>query len=108
VAGGGPWVADLPRRNRRTPGGRMHAVVINVTIDDRDAAQQGLEQVVAGVKQAPGFVAGYWIRLDDTHGTSIAVFGTEEQAAATKPPAGTDAQGVRMTSISVGEVLASA
>jgi hypothetical protein len=53
-------------------------------------------------------VAGYWIRLDDTHGTSIAVFETEEQATATKPPAGSDGPGVRMTRISVGEVLASA
>jgi len=86
----------------------MHAVVITVTIDDGGAAQQGLEQVVAGVQQATGFVAGYWIRLDDTHGTSIAVFETEEQATANKPPAGTDAPGVRMTNISIGEVLASA
>ena len=86
----------------------MHAVVVDVMIDDGDAAQQVLEQVVAGVKQAPGFVAGYWIRLGDTHGTSIAVFETEEQATATKPPAGSDGPGVRMTRISVGEVLASA
>ena len=60
------------------------------------------------VKQAPGFVAGYWIRVDDRHGTSVVVFETEEQAGAAGPPADGSAPGVTMTSVSVGEVLASA
>jgi hypothetical protein len=39
----------------------MHAVVVKVSIKDAEAAQQALEgQVVPRVKQAPGFVAGYW------------------------------------------------
>jgi hypothetical protein len=86
----------------------MHAVVVTVDIQDPDAARQGLEQVVPSVSQAPGFVAGYWIRLDDGHGTSIAVFENEEQARASVPPEGASAPGVTMTGITVGEVLAHA
>ena len=49
----------------------MHAVVVEVEIQDDAAARKGLEDVVATVKQAPGLVAGYWIRLDERHGTSV-------------------------------------
>jgi hypothetical protein len=39
----------------------MHAVVVNLTITDSDAAAQALhEQLVPRVSRAPGFVAGYW------------------------------------------------
>ena len=85
----------------------MHAVIVEVEIVDVAEARQGLEDVVANVKQAPGVVAGYWVRLDAGHGTSVVVFETEEQANAAKPPAGGDAPGVKMTSSRVGEVLAS-
>ncbi len=37
---------------------------------------------MATVKQAPGFVAGYWIRRRRRHGTSFVVFETQEQAQA--------------------------
>jgi len=58
----------------------MHAVVVRVNINDDDAATQALnEQVVPGVSQAPGFVAGYWTRKDDT-GLSMMVFESEDQA----------------------------
>jgi quinol monooxygenase YgiN len=86
----------------------MHAVVVNVEITDRDAARQGLTELVPQVKAAPGFVAAYWVRLDDTHGTSVAVFESEAQARAAAPPADGTAPGVTMTSVAVGEVLASA
>jgi hypothetical protein len=86
----------------------MHAVVVEVAIHDPVAAREGLEQVVPAVARAPGFVAGYWVRLDEGHGTSIAVFETEEQATAARPPADGGAPGVTMTSITIGEVLASA
>ena len=43
----------------------MHAVVVRVTVNDREAATQGLrEDVVPAVSQAPGFVAGYWTRKE--------------------------------------------
>jgi len=86
----------------------MHAVVVDVEITDLDAAQRGLEQIVPAVRQAPGFVAAWWVRLGDGTGTSIAVYDTEEQARAGAPPADGGAPGVTMTRIMVGEVLADA
>ncbi len=58
----------------------MHAVVVTVTINDVEASQAVLrEQVVPRVSQAPGFVAGYWTRKDDT-GVSMVIFESEEAA----------------------------
>ena len=58
----------------------MHAVVVRVTINDREAAESTLrEQVVPQVSQAPGFVAGYWTRKDDA-GLSMVIFESEEAA----------------------------
>ena len=58
----------------------MHAVVTRVTINDQGPAESHLrEQVVPGVSQAPGFVAGYWTRKDDT-GLAMVVFESEEAA----------------------------
>jgi hypothetical protein len=58
----------------------MHAVVVKVTVNDPEAAESALrEQVVPGVSQAPGFVAGYWTRKDNT-GLSMVVFESEDAA----------------------------
>lgn len=58
----------------------MHAVVVKVTVNEQEAADRGLhEQVVPGVSQAPGFVAGYWTRKDNT-GLSMVIFESEEAA----------------------------
>ena len=58
----------------------MHAVVTRVTINDQETAESHLrEQVVPQVSQAPGFVAGYWTRKDDT-GLGMVVFESEEAA----------------------------
>jgi hypothetical protein len=58
----------------------MHAVVVRLTVNDREAATSHLrEQVVPGVSQAPGFVAGYWTRKDDT-GLAMVIFESEEAA----------------------------
>lgn len=58
----------------------MHAVVVRVTIEDRESAEETLrEQVVPRVSQAPGFVAGYWTRKDNS-GMSMLVFESEEDA----------------------------
>jgi hypothetical protein len=59
----------------------MHAVVVKVTINDPEAADNALrEQVVPGVSQAPGFVAGYWTRKDNG-GLSMLIFESEEAAS---------------------------
>jgi hypothetical protein len=60
----------------------MHAVVVRVTISDHDVAESHLrEQIVPGVSQAPGFVAGYWTRKDDS-GVGMVVFESEDAAKA--------------------------
>jgi hypothetical protein len=60
----------------------MHAVVVTVTISDHEVAESHLrEQIVPGVSQAPGFVAGYWTRKDDS-GVAMVVFESEDAAQA--------------------------
>jgi hypothetical protein len=60
----------------------VHAVVVKVTISDQEAAESHLrEQVVPGVSQAPGFVAGYWTRKDGA-GLGMVVFESEDAAQA--------------------------
>ena len=59
----------------------MHAVVTSVKISDREKAEKFLKaQVIPGVSQAPGFVAGYWANVGGDRGSSIAVFESEEAA----------------------------
>ena len=86
----------------------MHAQVITVEITDAETAVKNLEELVPQVKASPGFVAGYWVRLDDSHGTSIAVFDTEDHARATAPPVGGEMDGVKVTGSQVGQVMGSA
>jgi hypothetical protein len=58
----------------------VHAVVVRVTISDREAAQQRLDQdVVPQVSKAPGFRAAYWTWKDNT-GLSMVVLDSEDAA----------------------------
>jgi hypothetical protein len=60
----------------------MHAVIVKVTIKDTEVATNLLEeQVVPRTAQAPGFVAGYWTRKDNT-GLSMIVCESEDAAQA--------------------------
>jgi hypothetical protein len=86
----------------------MHAVVTRVTIQDPEKATTTLrEEVVPGASQAPGFVAGYWVRLPDGTGNSVIVFESEDAARAAKeriqPP-----PDVTVDFMEVGEVVANA
>lgn len=88
----------------------MHAVVVRAALSDDDSAslQELREQVVPRVSQAPGFVAGYWVRLEgEKHGTSVIVFDSEDHARSAgdqfQPP-----QGVTLESMEIGEVVAKA
>jgi heme-degrading monooxygenase HmoA len=87
----------------------MHAVVIRVTLKDQDNAVSELqEKVVPAVAQAPGFVAGYWTRKDNT-GMSMVVFDSEEAAqAASERIAGGVPDSVDLEGFEVREVVASA
>jgi hypothetical protein len=87
----------------------MHAVVPRVTINDQEASEKQLREVVVpGVKQAPGFVAGYWTRKDDT-GMSMVIFESEDVAnqMAERLPSMLP-EGVTLESVEVREVVVSA
>ena len=89
----------------------MHAVVVRVTINDREAALKALqEEVVPGVSQAPGFVAGYWTDKEGTNGgLSMVIFesGDAANAAAERIPS-TVPDTVTLDDVEVREVVASA
>ena len=87
----------------------MHAVVLRVTITDPDSATSELtERVVPRVKQAPGFVAGYWTRKDNS-GLSMVVFDSEDAAnGASEQIPNAIPESVTLESIEVREVVAHA
>ena len=60
----------------------MHAVIIDVTFIDAEAARAELDQLVPQVASAPGFVAGYWIARSPEKGTSVVVVDSEQSAQA--------------------------
>jgi hypothetical protein len=87
----------------------MHAIVLQVTINEREAATTALkEQVVPRVSGAPGFVAGYWIDLSGDRGTSVSVFESEDAAQALAGQIQPPGDFVTFDSVEVGEVVASA
>jgi hypothetical protein len=58
----------------------MHALVVRVTINDTDGAEEQLRnEVVPRVSQSPGFVGGYWTRSGN-QGMSMIVFESEDAA----------------------------
>ena len=85
----------------------MHAVVVRATVHDVEGARAHLrDNVVPRVSQAPGFVAGYWVRFDGDAGTAVIVFDSEEAAQAAAqtiapPPSGA----ATIDSVNVGEVV---
>ncbi len=87
----------------------MHAVVVRSTLHDFEQATKVLrEEGVPRLSQAPGFVAAQWVRLDETTGTSMLTFESEEAARAaaemlrTNPPGGS---AITIDSIEIGEVV---
>ncbi len=87
----------------------MHAVVLNVTINDEEASLKALrEQVVPQVSQAPGFVAGYWSRKGNS-GMSFVVFESEDAANNAREMArGVAPEGVTVDNAEVREIVANA
>jgi hypothetical protein len=80
----------------------MHALIVKVSLHDADTAQRELrEEVVPMVSGAPGFIAGYWVRLSDEQGTAMLVFESEEAARNAR---GNVSRGER-TAASIDEVL---
>jgi hypothetical protein len=86
----------------------MHAVVARVSLEDPETSQVVLrEQIVPRIAEAPGFVAGYWVRLPGNKGSSVVVFESEEAANAAREEVQTP-PGVTFESTEVGEVVANA
>jgi hypothetical protein len=89
----------------------MHAVITRVTVKDYATAEGYLrEQIVPNVKQAPGFVAGYWVRAEG-EGNGVIVFESEDaarEAAERLSERIGENPGVTLNSVTVGEVVASA
>jgi hypothetical protein len=91
-----------------TIGGDVHAVVVKVTINDREAAEKRLrEETLPRVSQLPGVVAGYWTRSDGPNGLSMVVFESEDaaRAAADQVPQMVS-ESVTLESVEVREVVA--
>ena len=87
----------------------MHAVVVRSTLHDFEKGTTFLrEQGIPRLRQAPGFLAAQWVRLDESRGTSMLTFETEEAARAAaeqlraNPPGG---DAITINSIEVGEVV---
>jgi hypothetical protein len=95
-------------------GTSMHAVFVNVTIDPESADEANAQlrsNVVPRLKQAPGFVAGYWTgSVGEGNGRACLVFeseGAAQQAVEmikSEPPP----KGVTVDSVEVKEVIVSA
>jgi hypothetical protein len=90
----------------------MHAVFTAVTVKEGDSATARLrDEIVPQVSGAPGFVAGYWVRLPGGKGVSIVAFESEDAAQSMvnmirERPAADDS--VTLDTIEVGEVVANA
>lgn len=87
----------------------MHAVVVNVTVHDPDAATRALNiQAVPRVSQARGFIAGYWVGLADGKGLSVIVFDSQDSARTMAEQLQPPGDFVTFDSVEVGEVVANA
>jgi hypothetical protein len=88
----------------------MHAVIASVEIQDEEEGRRMLQDVVVPTaSQAPGFVAGYWVRVGEANGRSMMVMESEEEANALAEVVRSRAGGpVRLVDVQVGEVVANA
>jgi hypothetical protein len=86
----------------------MHAVVVRVTVNERDAAINALRgRVAPRVAHAPGFIAGYWLAMPGGQGLSITVFDSEDAARTAAENSQLTSDFVTLESVEVGEVVAS-
>ena len=85
----------------------MHAVIVNVTIEDFEKARANLrEETVPQVSQAPGFVTGSWLRLAEDRGMAVLVFESEQAASGARERVQAQpAVGVTFDSVEVHEVV---
>jgi hypothetical protein len=85
----------------------MHAAIYEVEIDTERARTNLTANLVPRTAEAPGLVAGYWIRVGEDRGLSVIVFDSEDAARAymddgDPPPADL----VKFHRAEIGEVVA--
>jgi hypothetical protein len=87
----------------------MYAVIGRSTLHDSEKARAFLkEQGAQRISEAPGFISAQWVMLDETTGTSMLTFDSEEAANAAvemlraNPPGG---DAITINSLEVGEVV---
>jgi hypothetical protein len=88
----------------------MHAVVVAVSVggDPQEATTFLRENIVPRVSQLPGFVAGYWVRLESgNQGRAVIVFESQDAARSASEQI-QPAPDVTLDSVDVGEVVANA
>ena len=87
----------------------MHAVVVHVTVNDRNVAIENLRgRLVPTISGLPGFVAGYWVALSGSKGVSIAAFESEQAAQDGAEQISARGEEVTIESVEGGELVASA
>jgi hypothetical protein len=87
----------------------MHAVVLNVTVHDREAGGRALrDQVVPRASQARGFVAGYWLAMPGGKGLSVVVFDSQDAASALAEQMEPPGDFVTFDQLEIAEVVANA
>jgi hypothetical protein len=80
--------------------------VISGTFNDRQGAEAELPELSSRVAGLPGFVAGYWIGLQDQEALAVIAFDSEEAAQALAQ--GVHGGPVDVIAIKVGEVIGNA
>ena len=87
----------------------MHAVVSHVTVNDAESATAALEsEVIPTLKQTPGFVGAYFVRLGGGKGVSVVAWESEEAARTAAERIQAPGDAVTFDSVEVGEVAGSA
>lgn len=88
----------------------MHAVVVTVTVSKPEEATTYLhDEVVPRVSKTPGFVTGYWVRLEGSDkGRSTIVFESEQAARDAAGQIAPAPGAATLDSVEIGEVVAHA
>jgi len=87
----------------------MHAVVVTVTINDAEAAQNELrDKLVPWASNTPGFVSGYWT-IKGGSGLTMLIFDSEDAANRMSDQAGSAVpDAMTLENVEVREVAAHA
>jgi heme-degrading monooxygenase HmoA len=89
----------------------MFAVLTKVNVPGGDTPEHLKmlkEEVIPGVKSAPGFIAGYWLKPQGDDATALVVFKDEASAKAAAPEEGSKMGDVTFKKVDIIEVVGNA